>query len=1448
MPPRMHRSGGGQGPAQQQQQQQQQQAPPPQQQQQQQQQQLPPPPPSMPPQQQQQHGYGNGGGGPTSHLHAFHHNAGYNDGGRGGMPPPPQQQHGSNGGSNNMNNMMYGGGGGGGGGNGPTTPMYGGGGGGGYGGNTNGVMPHMMSSSPHPQLPGMGNEYGQRMQTSPYPQQPPPPQQQQQQPPPPLQQQQQQGGGAGTPNSMNRRMRTPGPSNMGPPPPPPQQQQQMPPPQQYYGGGPGGYNSNMRGSAPPPSQMHMEPSPSFVNSGMQPSLSGMMRGDSGYGLDMDSSPPPQNSGYRGSQPPPPMHMHSPAVQQQQQQQPPPQHPQHQQQQQQYQGNGNYGGSGGRGMGGMQNQNVHMQLAPQQQQQQQHAMGGNSGPNSANRGMMAPMGVNNKPMQQSLQHPQQQQQQQQQQQMPPPPPPLQQQQQPQQQQQSGMGSNWGSPQPPPHTQSNTSPPPQGQPPMGGGGGMQYGGGGSMHMGRGRMQGGRMGGGGGGMGPMGMNNMAAPPPPPPPRQMGQPHGMMGGMGGPPQVPPQGGNMNPQIMMSLPPPPPQGVPSAMMPPGGGGGVGMYVGNMDPNMMSAVDPAAVGSMAGMGMPEYAYTDPRSDLAQQQNLYDFLMEKRLMGKTTLDKFFPVDFDPKRDGRITIAVDGNYMITNLRAELQRTDPLWFLHSCLPDCLLALVHRHVEQMRAHHLEPLWVLNGISINGDVEAFLPSPEELRARDAVWAKLNMGVELPTQDEIAEAFETSSAVGEDVLRAIQRFLRTEENVVCVTAPFLNWCQMCALHKEGIANLLMGPPEMLLVPYDGMEVIAEVNLVTSEVACYNRDEVLRVLFPHYVTETSTAAAGDRFLDFGLLIASHPAITTAHASVQLTTQGIYEELSTPEPRYNTLRDFISKFQYQYPKGEEDVPAAESLKHSKGRTYIQYSPVFSNQATTESSLVYFKRILDPGLTNASMPNNLSGVFGYLVPLSLFYFQFVGLLSVGLMTAVTQLYIRDEFPVADTEEYHQLLHPLMALRGQIIAQMASRITTNRTNPFFGKISWVRWFDSILMSVLPPERVIVLDEWTLMNSPEIAGVQDDQLENIDMSMVLSLKSSAMCVPASQLPPSASPRESPILYHGKKETFFAILLKTFDFIGYFSHASVAGGAEMAPESLQTIVQETSAPDSQGNDVDMAPADGLADQNGGEPRVFFTAYLSKALENCPPEFHCALVRFTELLRVNTISSCAFHSADSLEQNQDEDGAPTDPPEVLLVTRIACLISVPYQEQADDSSTFEWAPVYSRQLCAFTVMSRVMNRSLRVLTEALAAALFLSGYSDCSLSDYDSMIPLLPFGDVPSSLGGLLLHYVLVFPPDYEENCQTPEARCRLLATRFKAIPNIQTQLRRVMEFTFHALYLLNGYTLCEPGVVSSRELLMTSVVEDALNLLHEKWMLHLDGPAPQDVHNLFHFE
>ncbi|CCW62994.1 unnamed protein product [Phytomonas sp. EM1] len=848
-----------------------------------------------------------------------------------------------------------------------------------------------------------------------------------------------------------------------------------------------------------------------------------------------------------------------------------------------------------------------------------------------------------------------------------------------------------------------------------------------------------------------------------------------------------------------------------------------------------------------------------RESLYDFLKERLLLKACPLWEFFPPNVDPKQGEPLRVAMDANYMVTQLRAQLRDRDPLWFMYSSLPDLLLKLVEEHVMSMREKNLEPIWIFNGITTSGDVMALLPSSQELAARNRVWRKLTDGT-LPTSDEIAEAFYTSSSIGEDVLMAIQRFLRQKLSVLTLTAPFLNWCQMVTFHKECDADLLMGPPEMLMLPYEPMRLIVEIDLKNEQVAYFNRDEVLRKLFPKLIrSDNGTASAGDRLLDFGLLIATHPVFAPTRAHLSLTTNEIYEELSSPTPRFGTLREFINSYAIKNNTGPERTRiGSEQISHAKGRSYIQYSAVFS-KSFSGSPLVYFKRVLDTSLTNANMPNNLSGVFGNFLPLSLFYFQYIGLLSVSLMTIIAQSYFRDEFPVSDTMDYHGHLPLLIGLRGQTLSQLVNKLNPS-CQQRLEKISWVRWFTNLLMVVSRPSETILLEEWNLKNVRVINEADDDTLDDVDICTVLSL-TNISCIP----PPSEFGRQAPVLYFGARQTIFAIMLKIFDFLGYFSHLSPQGtggenGGSVANGNIARSMIQPVPTVTLGSDTRQVPMhsnggpedinnDGVgvvSGQEDFEEEPFFTDFLIASMRACPLEFQSAFVRFTELLRVNILNCVpcryiCFNADEAEAEGQDEA---EDAGEVLLASRIACLISIPYLDDSPDGN-FEWAPVYSRHICGFSVMVRAMNRDLRELMEVITASVFLSGCSNCHINEYDRFIPLLPFSDVPSSIGGLLLHYVLVFPADYESNCNTPKERCDHLQSKFKAIPDIATQLRKIMNFTFHALFLLIAYRYHDASIVTSPALLNTTVVVDTLNLLYEKWVLHLDGPPPTDIHNLW---
>ncbi|CCW70294.1 unnamed protein product [Phytomonas sp. Hart1] len=845
-----------------------------------------------------------------------------------------------------------------------------------------------------------------------------------------------------------------------------------------------------------------------------------------------------------------------------------------------------------------------------------------------------------------------------------------------------------------------------------------------------------------------------------------------------------------------------------------------------------------------------------RESLYDFLKERLLLKACPMKEFFSTSINKKDDEPLLVAMDGNYMVTQLRAQLCNRDPLWFIYSSLPDLLIKLVEEHVIGMREKNLEPIWIFNGITTSADITSLLPSSQELTSRDRVWRKLTDGI-LPSTDEITEAFDTSSSIGEDVLMAIQRFLRQKLNVLTLTSPFLNWCQMVTFHKEGDAHFLMGPPEMLMLPYEPMRLIVDIDLKNEQVAYFNRDEVLRKLFPKHIgRDNITASAGDRLLDFGLLIATHPIFATTRVILSLSNNEVYEELSSASPRFSTLREFINAYAKKINGGTERTRVgSEQIRHAKGRSYIQYSSVFS-KSFPGSPLVYFKRVLGTSLTNANMPNNLSGVFGNFLPLSLFYFQYIGLLSVSLMTIIAQSYFRDEFPVSDTLDYHRHLPLLIGLRGQTLSQLVNKLNPN-CQKRLEKISWVRWFTNLLLVVARPTETILLEEWNLQNVQVINEADDKTFDDIDIRTILSL-SNISCIP----PPMESGRQAPVLYCGPRQTFIAIMLKVFDFLGYFSHLSsqVTGdenGGSLAngsmPRGMIQSVQPV-ASDSDNRHISMHSNNIAIDKGGigvapiqeefGEEH-FFTNFLIASMRACPPEFQSAFVRFTELLRVNILNCtpCRYVSFNNDDKAEGQEEA-EDAGEVLLASRIACLISIPYLDDSPDGN-FEWAPVYSRHICALSVMVRAMNRDLRELMEVITASVFLSGCSDCHISEYDRFIPLLPFGDVPSSIGGLLLHYVLVFPADYESNCNTPKERCDHLQSKFKAIPDVATQLRKVMNFTFHALFLLIAYRFHDSSIVTVQALLNTTVVEDTLNLLYEKWVLHLDGPPPTDIHNLW---
>lgn len=85
----------------------------------------------------------------------------------------------------------------------------------------------------------------------------------------------------------------------------------------------------------------------------------------------------------------------------------------------------------------------------------------------------------------------------------------------------------------------------------------------------------------------------------------------------------------------------------------------------------------------------------------------------------------------------------------------------------------------------------------------------------------------------------------VQRYLQQKLGVKAFTAPFLNWCQMATFHKENDVQLLMGAPDMLIVPYEPMKLIVEIDLAHDIIHYFDRINVLQNLFPNYFHKDNT---------------------------------------------------------------------------------------------------------------------------------------------------------------------------------------------------------------------------------------------------------------------------------------------------------------------------------------------------------------------------------------------------------------------------------------------------------------------------------------------------------------------------------------------------------------------------------------------------------------------------
>lgn len=217
-------------------------------------------------------------------------------------------------------------------------------------------------------------------------------------------------------------------------------------------------------------------------------------------------------------------------------------------------------------------------------------------------------------------------------------------------------------------------------------------------------------------------------------------------------------------------------------------------------------------------------------------------------------------------------------------------------------------------------------------------------------------------------------------------------------------------------------------------------------------------------------------------------------------------------------------------------------------------------------------------------------------------------------------------------------------------------------------------------------------------------------------------------------VYPTFEQALVAIYLKSLDLLGYFTHAA---------HSTNT------------NEVSSVSIYGMA--------------LKKA--EAFPEQGVLLI---ELLRTRALHVDPFHLA---------DGSTTLPSTsnntaVTVAARVMSLFPLNVDNLWDQKEDVS--------LLAFNSVARTFQRSLRSLTEVIAAKLFMKGCVKFSLAEYNNMAVRLPFHTPLNTYAGLVLLFLL----NNNEFHAAPDGpkKIEMLKVTFTQIPEMERQLIEMKKF------------------------------------------------------------
>jgi hypothetical protein len=329
--------------------------------------------------------------------------------------------------------------------------------------------------------------------------------------------------------------------------------------------------------------------------------------------------------------------------------------------------------------------------------------------------------------------------------------------------------------------------------------------------------------------------------------------------------------------------------------------------------------------------------------------------------------------------------------------------------------------------------------------------------------------------------------------------------------------------------------------------------------------------------------------------------------------------------------------------------------------------------------------------------------YFFLFSNVIAPATLGVLGTSRIVDHPPLVDTEEYRSVLERIIPLRAQIVFQLMQDMQGYHFNQEFG-ITWLRPSSDKASTpiIRPPE--IKLDEWT-----------DIQDKLHDFHSVIEYERNAT---------------SRATYDTVHKAHAAVLLKSLDLLGYFTHAAHVGAqAEVSSASVYATA--------------LKHCDGYAETG---------------------------VLLIELIRTQTLN-------DNLLKGND---APlgSGVPGANLAARILSLVDVDVAGRWD-------API-SPALLAFNAVIRAFQRSLRSLTEVISTMLFITRRNDFPLSNYKKMATFLPFGTPLSTYAGVIGMFMMENKEYGKLN--TKAGRMALLKKTFPACPNLEADLQKMHYF------------------------------------------------------------